>query len=324
VGGAPGAAKTSLGVNALVRAATIGHPAVMLAADEDVDDILIRVGQLHGISRELLEKADEQALTQLCEVLAKLPNMAIFDGDETTVEQSLDWLDAHAQPGVPGVFVGDSVQTMHTARSKELETRQRIDDVMQTIKSRTRTGKLVSIVTSEINRAFYRNVRQLEDLNDLAAFKESGGIEYAAKTAMVMRSVPDSEDLFDVGMAKNRGGKKRVLRLQLDQNTTLMTEVAIPEQAPQPSASSKRFSKSTECVFGVIAKCPGIGSTKLRDKTPGIGVATLRQAIEALLDAGRIVNRPTKHGKREDAHYFAVETKPENPEHWQDSDVGDE
>ncbi len=259
VGGAPGAGKTTLAVNALVRAATVGHPAAMVAADEDVDDILLRVGQLHGLPRSELERAAPWACAQLCRILESLPNLQIFDGDEVTLEVAFDWLASAQVDGIPGVFVGDSVQTLRTERSKPLEVRARVDDVVQTVKRETRRLKLISLVTSEIGRAFYRSLKELDDLNDLAAFKESGGIEYAAKTALVMRSPSGQGECFDVGIAKNRGGKKIAFRLQLDEQTTVLCEVQAPPEptASKPEAKAKaKVQSDAEAILAAYSMPP--------------------------------------------------------------------
>src|SRR6202041_1424802 len=122
VGGAPGAAKTTFSIGLGVRAARLGHAVAILAADEDVDDIMQRIGQIYGIDRFALERRQPEACEALAEILAKLPTLEIFDGDEDTIEAAFDWLTAHAVAGKAGLFVGDSVQAMRTARSAEMDS----------------------------------------------------------------------------------------------------------------------------------------------------------------------------------------------------------
>jgi KaiC/GvpD/RAD55 family RecA-like ATPase len=316
LGGAPGAAKTTTGVNIFVRAARMGHPAAAVASDEDIDDVMVRIGQIHGIDRYALEHRQAEACEQLAAVLEQLPNLAVFDGDEDTVEAALEWLAAHAVEGKAGVLLADSAQTIRTARSESFESpRERVDDVMKTIKRATRVMRLVSIVTSEISRAFYKYTKGLAELNDLAAFKESGGIEYIGKTCLLMRNTKGSDDLFDVGMPKNRGGKKRVFRLRIDLATTLLTEVIIPaEELDQENDADGRRSAAVDRktkadgakLRRIIAEDPGIGSRKLRDKSR-LGPVAIGRALAWLEDEGRVENRPEAKGSREDPHYFAVQ-----------------
>lgn len=292
-----------MAVGALVRAAMIGHLAAMLAADEDIDDILLRVGQLMGLSRDLLEKADDDETEKLCCALEEFPNLHIYDGDETTIDDVYDFVDAHGAVDLPSVVVMDSIQTVRTRRSRGLEVRARVDDVMATLKGRTRSGRLITLATSEINRSFYRNVKMLDDLNDLAAFKESGGIEYAAKTAMVLRSHPGTDDTIDVGMAKNRGGKKAVFCLRIDLASTELVEVDLPEEE-EVDAKVEKVRRDAEAVYRVVARVPGVGTKVLRAKAR-LGQEALNRALDLLEEEGRIVNRPVAAGQRVDPHYFA-------------------
>lgn len=50
----------------------------------------------------------------------------------------------------------------------------------------------------------------------MAAFKESGAVEYAMNTGLVLRPVLDAEDEIDVSVPKNKRGLRVPFRLRRD------------------------------------------------------------------------------------------------------------
>ena len=139
----------------------------------------------------------------------------LVDGDDLagSVERIAELLAVRAA-GKPAVLVVDSLQTVRAIGTDTAGSpRERVDAVVRALKSmRDRHGFLV-VATCELARGAYRSKALAEQINDLAAFKESGGIEYAAQTALVLRSVPDEPALVDVAVPKNRAYRKDAFRL---------------------------------------------------------------------------------------------------------------
>ena len=77
------------------------------------------------------------------------------------------------------MLVVDSVQTCRAFGTDIADNpRARADLVMASFKRVARKLKHIVIATSEVSRGWYRNSN--DRIDPLAAFKESGGIEYAA------------------------------------------------------------------------------------------------------------------------------------------------
>jgi KaiC/GvpD/RAD55 family RecA-like ATPase len=191
IGGAPGAGKTTLVVQVGRHYTQQGHAVAILAADEDADGLLIRWGQSEGIERDTLEMGMEESRARLAELLADKPKLLLVDADEdgATVEDVAERLAEIAAGGV-GVLILDSIQTLRTRRSETADSpRARIDEVIATLKRAAKERGFLVLATCELSRGAYRSQNAADRIDDLAAFKESGGIEYGATTLLVLRSV---------------------------------------------------------------------------------------------------------------------------------------
>jgi replicative DNA helicase len=259
VGGAPGAGKTTLvtqlGIELARKIVVVGF----LAADEDADGVLVRIGQNENLRREDLEAGSEDVRRELADRLAALP-LALFDGDESglTIEAASAEL-AKVAAGAPSVLIVDSVQTARTARTVDaLGARERADLVMAALKrAAQRDGHLV-IATSEVSRGWYRNPK--DRIDPLSAFKESGGIEYGAALALAMTNVKGEDDLVDVVIAKNRMGQKLPFRLKLNFAHARFAEVPMePEADPadrvdEDAREAARLERARGRILATLAK----------------------------------------------------------------------
>lgn len=233
LGGAPGAGKTTLAMQLAYHYAKAGEPVAILAADESADGLLTRVGQSVGISREALEDGLPFAKERLRKAILDAP-FDIYDQDQegVTVETVAKVL---AEKG-PGIMIVDSIQTARTDTSDDADgTRARVDDVVKTCKQAAAAFGHLMIVTSELARGSYRSKAQAEQIEDLAAFKESGGIEYAGRVLIVLRTAAGDGGVVDAAMPKNRLGRKLPFRLELDFIKATFKEVPIPEETTLPS-----------------------------------------------------------------------------------------
>src|SRR5690606_30510890 len=225
LGGAPGAGKTSFMRQIADNVAKSGIPVGWFAADEESVGIDVRRVQAIGFSREEAEKPSEETLKRVESELLPLP-FEIYDvADGWTIETAI--LDFSAKyPNQARLFCVDSLQTAKTARSTGLEKKAKVDDVVATLKliSRNAATECAVIATSEIPRSAYRSEAAADASDDLAAFKESGDIEYAAHVLVLLRSIAGSDDTIDAREPKNRLGQKLNFLLKFDRETTNFEE----------------------------------------------------------------------------------------------------
>jgi hypothetical protein len=117
--------------------------------------------------------------------------------------------------------------------------------------------------TCELNRGSYRTSDPVARVADLAAFKESGGIEYGASVALVLRSVKDEPDLVDVAFAKNRLGPRPEFRLRLDRTRAVFTETGgTPTEADHAAVQAAKLTaeraRLREAVLAAVRKAPPV------------------------------------------------------------------
>ncbi len=233
IGGAPGACKTGLVTDLGRRWARDGAHVAILATDEDADGICMRIAQAEGFARDALEAGDSAVLQAAAARLeAGYPTLTLVDGEEdgATVEDVADALAARAPAGAARILVVDSLQTARIRnRPKKDSRREEIDAVVAALKSVAKRYGMLVLVTSELARGAYRSRQSSERIDDLAAAKESGGIEYGVAVLLVLRSVTGDGSLVDVTMPKNRLGPKFEFRLELDPIHATLREVAKPE-----------------------------------------------------------------------------------------------
>lgn len=228
LGGAPGAGKTALATQLGHTFALRGLPVTVLAADEDPDGLLTRMGQLSGIAREDLENGKPEARAQLVAALGAC-RFDLVDADEDGATIETVAAAHHAKYGPGGVFIVDSLHTIRCAGSIAADgPRARIDAVLAALKAAAKRYGLLVIATSEISRGSYRNEEQAEATNPLAAGKESGGIEYAASVLLVLRTPRGEGGIVSVAMPKNRLGTKLDFELVLDPARASLREMAMP------------------------------------------------------------------------------------------------
>lgn len=232
--GAPGAAKTTLSVYLADRWERAGATVFYLAADEPAEGITMRLGQLSGWSRTLLED-DSDAGNSVRVGFAKRSagrRIAVLDPD--TYGLTLE--DAHkalleAGKGTPKVLVVDSLQTVRCAASQGLESsRERIDAVVATCKHIAQSSGIVVVGISEMSRAGYRG-GEGGNISALAAGKETGGIEYNVALLLGLRSVKGERGVVEVEVAKNRiGFDKPDFRMQIDFDRASLAEIGMPDK----------------------------------------------------------------------------------------------
>lgn len=293
IGGAPGAGKTTLAVQLARAWVTAGHVVTILAADESADGLLIRYGQGLGWMRERLEEGDRgrtEALGESLEEIATTLFLYDADQDDASIEAAAA-LTVQKAGGRPAVLIVDSIQRAQTdAADLKAEPRARIDASVMALKKAAKPGVLI-VATSELSRGAYRSRNQADAIDDIAAFKESGGIEYGADVALVLRSVKGLNGVIDVSMAKNRWGQKLPSRMALNPTTASFTEVRIPDDESDRGPVD-HLADDLEKVREVLRGVPGInGRDAIRLKMAGVGKGRASEAIRALEQMGELENK---------------------------------
>jgi replicative DNA helicase len=107
--------------------------------------------------------------------------------------------------GTVAVLGVDSVQAARSAT--EGGKTSRYDEVtarVAAIRSVASEHRMLVIATSEMSRGAYRDPKN--KINDMAAGKESGAIEYSARLLLSLRNVPKEPDLIELRIVKSKLG----------------------------------------------------------------------------------------------------------------------
>lgn len=229
VAGAPGAGKTLFATQLAHGYHDLGHPVAIYAVDESREGVMVRWGQQCGLVREDLEEAHPHTRQALAGCFAS-GLVDFIDPDEATLNEVGAWLIERSKGlEMPGVLVVDSLQTCRIAGGEALDARQRIDAVVDLLKSLRNAGLLV-IATSEVGRGWYRGG---DKVDPLAAFKESGSIEYALDAGVVLESVKDEVGHVDVWVPKSRLGRadrsEPACRARIDFARASMSQIERPD-----------------------------------------------------------------------------------------------
>jgi hypothetical protein len=306
--GAPSTAKTTLAMTLALKWARDGHRVVWLAVDEEAADLVVRLGQMLGFDRDLLEAGDVPELERLQAALAALPGLTILDADDGhTIEDAIDVLEDRP-PNVAGALFVDSLQSAAEAMLGD-GPRARVDAVVRGLRRASRRG-LIVIATCEMSRGAYRSRNPADRIDPMAAGKESGSIEYAAKTQLVLTEVPDRTGEIDVTIRKNRGGSKEPFRLRVDFKRARVDEVDMPtddaEVARDPEVVWNRYETIVRTKLAEHPAGLGGGIEKLA-KLVKLRAGDAREAIRRLIDRGEI---RVENGSRGSKTLHLVDSRP--------------
>lgn len=308
IGGAPGASKTSVALAIAHHNAKRGVACAILAADEGKEGIVMRLAQREGlVAAQLQDGEGDESIRAMAWQMAldRIGNLPIIiddgDDDHVTAEYMVESLMVIAQ-GKPCIFVADSIQTMRSAEIAEDDSiRARVDASVRSMKKLLKKHpNLIIIAVSEVGRGYYRS--KSDQINPLAAFKESGGIEYAAATAIVLSQASDDENMFDAVVPKNRGYNKRPFRLHLDRARMTFEEVPMPdaeEQEPARRGTKPELKSDAKAVLiGLTLKHPGLSKGELKHMTMSAtpcGRPAAEAALTSALIGGEVITMRHKN-----------------------------
>ncbi|WP_437600307.1 DnaB-like helicase C-terminal domain-containing protein [Sorangium sp. So ce590] len=308
IGGAPGANKTSLltslGYNWASRGVAVNGQrhevlVVIFATDEPRHGILSRIGQMYGLSRADLDSEDTgvsgPAWANLRDRLSDTgDNLAIFDSrfENVSVEDVIEWAAANAKGRRVAVIVDSLHSAPFSLDDPAQDSRLKMEARVKRMTYLATKHKICLIATSELNRGSYRNRVQAENSSDLAAFKESSGIEYGADLGLLLRSVPEGKGLvIDVSIAKNRLGPNEI-KFRLERGARLdFREVPIPEEEQNMSGANGGACKLERDIIEAVKRSGGAfkSANDICTKVKGRKQDIL-QKFKELRAAGRLVH----------------------------------
>lgn len=244
--GAPSAGKTAFMVivaNYFVRSALAEGLCVgILAVDEDPDDIVIRLAQIAGFTVEQAERRDPEMLSQIQSALQPIP-MRLY-GAEVSIEAAAgDLASWAASEGRKAALFIDSIQAVRSDAAVGAKSEREVVAMnMQAVRRITQRHRMLTVASSEANRATYRSEQAEQD--DLATGRESSAIEYGAQTQLVLRTPKGHPDVVHVRVPKNRRADTRFeFWLRLDRERQTLTECDDP--VTHPSRQSDRDAAKT-------------------------------------------------------------------------------
>lgn len=232
--GAPNAGKTALAVQLADYFLSSGVPCGILGVDEEPVDLVTRLLQRRGITRQECEERSGETRARAREAIAALP-LRLFDG-QTSVEEAAVAVHKFARSREPDeerpecVLFIDSVQVARSAADGDEDSLYRsVTRRVAAIRTAASRYRMLVVVTSEMNRGAYRSKRAQDQTTDMASAKESGAIEFSARVLLSLRSVPGSSDMIELRIAKNKHGAdhrddQEGIFLRVDRGAQSLTE----------------------------------------------------------------------------------------------------
>jgi KaiC/GvpD/RAD55 family RecA-like ATPase len=309
--GAPDAGKTALLVQIAHVFAAADLAVGFYAVDEEPSDIVTRLAQRSGWSREDCETRDPDTVSEMSDKLATLP-IRFYDARQTIESAAADLASYRKELGARGaaLFI-DSVQTVTCDAARAMNDpspRELVTANVTAIRKVASEHRLVVMATSEMNRGAYRSNDAAERTNDMAAAKESGAVEYSARVMLALRSVASEPDRVELRVVKNKHGPSGdTLHLQIDRRRMTLAETDAPAEADVAAEKLKKsranVAKDADAVAAVIRSKPGVGERALRSELRVAGQTMGVERIEAaklLLQQGHngehLVNRGGSKG----------------------------
>lgn len=203
VGGPPFTGKTTIVVDiALGLAQRI--PVFALFSDEGITQAAARMAVMLGVAIESVEGAPLEAAQELS---SRIGERSLLlgrpDSDFANVSAVFDHVSAKVPKGQTAAIVLDSVQTIAPDDQDDRSERERILRLVQIVRRRAEDEGRIAILTSQSNRASYRN--RAPDENSVAMSSFSGAaIEFAFDVGIVLSLPDESSEVVRVDVVKNR------------------------------------------------------------------------------------------------------------------------
>lgn len=289
--GAPSAGKTTWCVQMAVTLARSGALVVYIAGDEGRESILTRIGQQFGHDREALEKGFDSAKMGLARELETLP-LVILDPDndpDVTITNAAAYMVA-TRGDRPAVLFVDSLQTMAAAipSGATPNPKANVDAILGEVKRAARADKISVFVLCEMNRGSYRAQSGPQATNDMAAGKESGGIEYGVDAQFVLRAPEKGTKAVKVTVPKSRMGKIEEFSMEQDYRFATFAVVAEAEPDNDTADVGATFRELVEQTFSAILESPRSSKTVIAMKL-GKRKGDVGGAVDELVRTKRVI-----------------------------------
>jgi replicative DNA helicase len=250
--GAPGASKTNLATWLGDRWERAGCAVLIVAADESRESIVVRLGQLDGFDRDLLEGLDPGRRNAFAR---NSRGRALKVVDPFTDRIMLEQCEAELlelAAGRPRVLIVDSLQRVPSSGAAVFEQkREQLEYVVDLLDGIAKRGTLV-IAISEMSRAGYRTGKRDLDISALAAGAETRAIEYASHLIIGLKPVRGERGIIDLEVAKNRlGPDKPEIRLSLDFVGLGFREIERPDEEGADEERQKACKVRTRVLAAV-------------------------------------------------------------------------
>lgn len=329
--GAPNACKTVFSIHLAHEYAKRGIAVGFLASDESASDLVTRLAQRIGFERDDVEKREHGAIDVIERHVGALP-IRFYD-DAVSIEEAAEDLVRFAA-GRRALLVVDSLQVvkclaeMHAER--EFSEQRQISARTIALRRTAERLRLLVLVTSETSRASYRARTEEDRIEDIAAGKGSGSIEFKSKVLLTMRKMKRAPGVYSVSPTKNklqRDDSDDPFFLKLDRDRQTLEECekpSAPEDAEQAEARAQREARDeardakiaelAEQILAALVQANVKGARIMsRGDLLGLpvkGDSNLKgKAITALIGEGKI-----KGGRGKPfAPRYADEPEPEEP-----------
>lgn len=309
--GQPGAGKTGL---ALQIAAGIAdrHPETFVALyldDEGTESGVIRLAQHSGASRDLIEAADPEAISEAAAKLDKRQNLLCYDGEQDTANL-LDFMaESQTQAGDRlEVWVIDSAQVIAPGSAGPAKDRRlTVAEVAETVRKRTRKRGAITFLLSQSNRASYRKKKTEENSDPISAGAETAAIEFNADVLLFMAG--SGVDVSTVVVPKNRLGPRHNVPFSITWNRASAT---FSEPMLEPLAEDAGIKKTRDVkawAARVSKACEqhpeGLSGEQVREVAALNG--TQWKAVREHLEQHHLLRHETRPGKGGGVLWFSVD-----------------
>jgi KaiC/GvpD/RAD55 family RecA-like ATPase len=261
--GAPNAWKTGLVVQLADHWVRNGLAVGMLMIDEEPGDGLARFAQRAGWHRRHTEERNPEVLAEMTKALGPLP-IRFYGADHTIESAAADLAEFARSLQAGAAFVIDSIQTARCdSEADDDSTYRAVTKRVQAVRAVTTRHRFITVATSEMGRAGYRNAEAAENANDMALAKESGAIEYSARVMLSLRSVPNESNLVEVRVAKNKlGPSGDRIYLETDRGKQRLTETEAPSgvdvAVQRAEKAHGKVVADAACYVEAVVASPGI------------------------------------------------------------------
>lgn len=307
-GGAPFAGKTTI---VCQIAWHISKEAAVFAlfADEGRTQAAIRFGVMSGIPVQEIEADPAEAAERMRGLMGERSLLLMKpDTEDSTIAGLVNHARKTVTPGTRVVIILDSIQTIPLGiGDDEPNPRLAAKAAMKRIRDWAAELGYVFILTSQSNRASYRNKKTEENSHAMASFAESGAIEFMSDVALVL-GIPNEAGIVRVDFVKNRlKGSMSAFLIRYDESTGQMLEIdaittdsvaarekELAEQkavAELQDAVIPKLSKLARGSKGKEVREAGLSSRQVFELVGGRW-GTFRKALDGLVAQGALVEEP--------------------------------